>query len=249
VATIPEPTVQPTRFDATQPVAGDEDGLPGWLVPLGILALAAAALGAVVIMALRRRSVETDGEVAVVVEKSAVAPKSQKPPTPMAPPPTPLARRTPRASPAGSTLLVEEVAPPARRARDRLARQSVRAVAAAPSTTQPDMDTDAPAWLVSGDLRMSRTLGEVWCGERKVVLSPAELGVLELLITSGERGVTREAIAEAGNLNESDRPGAVDVIVASVRRKTGIRGRGQATVRKERVTTYFLDGMGGGPDV
>jgi DNA-binding response OmpR family regulator len=94
---------------------------------------------------------------------------------------------------------------------------------------------------------MSRTLGEVWSGERKVALSPVELGVLELLITSGERGVTREAIVEVGELDESDAPGAVDAIVASVRRKTGIRGRGHATVRKERVTTYFLDDVGGDP--
>jgi DNA-binding response OmpR family regulator len=88
---------------------------------------------------------------------------------------------------------------------------------------------------------VSRALGEAWCRDRKVDLSSAELRVLELLITSGDRGVTREAIAEAGEVDvDGVGPDAVDAIVTQVRRKTGIRGRGHA-VRKERVVTYFLE--------
>jgi hypothetical protein len=99
---------------------------------------------------------------------------------------------------------------------------------------------ESSEWIAAGDLRVSRTSGEVWSGDRKVDLTPSELRVLELLITGGEHGVTREALVEAGELDEGGGPDAVDAIVTQVRRKTGIRGRGHA-VRKERVVTYFLE--------
>jgi DNA-binding response OmpR family regulator len=87
---------------------------------------------------------------------------------------------------------------------------------------------------------VDRATGEVWSGDHKVDLTPTELRVLELLITNAEHGVTREALVEAGELDEGGGPDAVDAIVTQVRRKTGIRGRGHA-VRKERVVTYFLE--------
>ena len=107
---------------------------------------------------------------------------------------------------------------------------------------------EEPEWLVAGDLRLRRTTGEVWSGNHQVALTPAELGVLELLMTSGGQGVTTEAIMTASGLDEdSDEWADPDAIVAQLRRKTGIRGRGQA-VRKERVLLYFFgdedDGAG-----
>jgi hypothetical protein len=128
--------------------------------------------------------------------------------------------------------------PPRRRAAlvTPLARRPPRR--AKPPGPPPIADTSG--WIVAGNLRVSPALGEVWCGEREIALSPSELRVLELLVTSGDRGVTREAIVAAGELDDSAGPDAVDAIVTQVRRKTGIRGRGHA-VRKERVVTYFLE--------
>jgi hypothetical protein len=110
-----------------------------------------------------------------------------------------------------------------------------------PEPPAPAPTGDPAEWIVAGDLRVSRTLDEAWCGDHKVELSPAELRCLELLITSGDRGVTREELAEAGEFDDDVAgPDAVDALVTQVRRKTGIRGRRHA-VRKERVVTYFLD--------
>jgi hypothetical protein len=92
-------------------------------------------------------------------------------------------------------------------------------------------------WLSSGDLRMRRSTGQVIAHGRDVSLTRPELGVLELLLRSGSEGVTPDAIkAAAGEGADSVDP---DAIVAQLRRKTGVRGRGQG-VRKERVLLYFL---------
>ena len=56
-------------------------------------------------------------------------------------------------------------------------------------------------------------------------LTPAELGVLELLMTRGERGVTPEAIAEAAGRGLDDEP--VDPWTScspQLRRKTRVAG-------------------------
>ena len=89
--------------------------------------------------------------------------------------------------------------------------------------------------MTSGDLRMQRSTGQVISHGREVSLSRPELGVLELLLRSGSDGVTPEAIKAAAG----DGAGDPDAIVAQLRRKTGVRGRGQG-VRKERVLLYFL---------
>ena len=95
-----------------------------------------------------------------------------------------------------------------------------------------DHDED---WLTSGDLRMQRSTGQVIAHGREVSLTSPELGVLELLLRSGTDGVTPDAIKAAAG----DGAGDPDAIVAQLRRKTGVRGRGQG-VRKERVLLYFL---------
>ena len=69
---------------------------------------------------------------------------------------------------------------------------------------------------------MCSATGEVWAGGHEVLLTPAELAVLELLMTNGGQGVTTEAIIEAAQLDETspewDDP---DAIVTQLRRKTG----------------------------
>ena len=82
---------------------------------------------------------------------------------------------------------------------------------------------------------MQRSTGQVIAHGREVSLTRPELGVLELLLRSGSDGVTPEAIKAAAG----DGAGDPDAIVAQLRRKTGVRGRGQG-VRKERVLLYFL---------
>jgi DNA-binding response OmpR family regulator len=97
---------------------------------------------------------------------------------------------------------------------------------------------------------MCSATGEVLVGGYPVALTPAELAVLELLMTNRGHGVTTEAIVEAARLDESsDEWTDPDAIVARLRRKTRVRGRGQA-VRKERVQLYFFgdDAEGGAAD-
>ena len=107
------------------------------------------------------------------------------------------------------------------------------------SAIAADRDED---WLTSGDLRMQRSTGQVISHGREVSLTRPELGVLELLLRSGNDGVTPEAIKAAAG----DGAGDPDAIVAQLRRKTGVRGRGQG-VRKERVLLYFLGEDGAEP--
>jgi hypothetical protein len=187
---------------------------------------------------------------------TAAAPKT---PTP-APAPTASAPQTPTSTaPASSAASGESrttrsaATPPSpaspRRAPERPGRtppprrEPVSPAVTRPARTSaaptPSSSDEAPEWIVAGDLRLSPQLGEVWSGQRRVELSATELTVLELLMTSQDRGVTREAILEAAELDDSAGSDAVDAIVTQVRRKAGIR-RGHA-VRKERVVTYFLD--------
>jgi two-component system, OmpR family, response regulator MprA len=113
-----------------------------------------------------------------------------------------------------------------------------------PSTvTDGGADADAPEWIVAGELRLSPSRREVWSGDRKVALTDSEFGVLHLLMTAGDQGVTRDAIVKAGRLDEFQGRDAVETILARVRRKAGVRGQGNV-LRKERVVTYFLDGAG-----
>jgi hypothetical protein len=94
----------------------------------------------------------------------------------------------------------------------------------------------APEWFVSGFLRFCPASGEVWSGRMQVHLDPQEVAILELLMTSGSRGVTRDDIITAGNLDPSGRDFAP--LLARIKRKTGWRGQ---LVRRESVTVYVFD--------
>jgi hypothetical protein len=105
-----------------------------------------------------------------------------------------------------------------------------------------------PEWLESGDLRMCPSTGAVIANGREVSLTAAELGVLELLLTSGNEGVTPEAIKAAAGAGDDDGEEVdPDAIVLQLRRKTGLRGRNTG-MRKERVLLYFLGDDEGSAD-
>jgi hypothetical protein len=105
---------------------------------------------------------------------------------------------------------------------------------------EPDVAPAEPGWLVVGDLRMHTATGEVWSGTHEVHLTAAELAVLELLMTNGDKGVTTEAIIAAAQLDESSPEwNDPDAILTQLRRKTRVRGNAQS-VRKERVLLYFF---------
>jgi hypothetical protein len=93
-----------------------------------------------------------------------------------------------------------------------------------------------PEWLVSGFLRFCPASGEVWSGRIQVHLDPQELAILQLLMTSGNRGVTRDDIIQAGNLDPAGRDFAP--LLARIKGKTGWRGQ---MVRRESVTVYVFD--------
>jgi hypothetical protein len=261
--TIVEDAGSPAPLDVAQPAQGG--GLPTKAIGLGALILALLLLVAAGVVILVRRRTGGDDEELLVVNKPTEAPAAAKPATMTRPAPapparptkrraaTPPARPTARAAATPPTRTKRPAATPPARPKARPAsipprRQSapVTPLARRAAPPRPPVPPATPArddptgWIVAGDLRLSTARGEVWCGERKIALSPSELRVLELLITGGDRGVTREEIIEAGELDDAAGPDAVDAIVTQVRRKTGIRGRGHA-VRKERVVTYFLE--------
>jgi hypothetical protein len=91
-------------------------------------------------------------------------------------------------------------------------------------------------WLVSGFLRFCPASGEVWSGRTQVHLDAQERAILQLLMTSGNRGVTRDDIIRAGNLDPAGREFAP--LLARIKGKTGWRG---PMVRRESVTVYVFD--------
>jgi DNA-binding response OmpR family regulator len=100
--------------------------------------------------------------------------------------------------------------------------------------------TDAGEWLVVGRIRLRRGTGEVFAGTRRISVTPVEFAVLELLMTRGGHGVTRDAISAAARTGKNgDELPDPEAILAELRRKTGIRGRGQG-VRQERALVYFF---------
>ncbi len=256
VATIAERTENEPPLDLAQP--SDGGGLPVRPILYVVLAIAAVALAWAGIAVIRRRGDSDDVLVKAPADKAkqprrAPADKAKQPPrAPLAPVPE---RRPPARTPPAPARRPPARTPPEPASRVVRATWSVRAEAPKPvpqprslrrgtgdGTVRPIAGTETADWLVAGDLRMSRASGEVWCRERKVELTPTELDVLALLMNAGDQGVTRAAIAEAGRLDASSRPDAVDTIVATVRRKAGIRPGAHAVVRKERVVTYFLEG-------
>jgi DNA-binding response OmpR family regulator len=108
-----------------------------------------------------------------------------------------------------------------------------------PAEPSPEEPADSADWLVVGRLRLSRSAGEVYLGSRRISLTRTEFAVLELLMTRGGHGVTRDAIraAAASTNGNGEEPLDLDEMMAELRRKTGLRGRG---VRSERALVYFF---------
>jgi DNA-binding response OmpR family regulator len=112
-----------------------------------------------------------------------------------------------------------------------------------PADVEPPKEEEideADEWLVAGRIRLSRNTGEVFSGTRRVLLTRTEFAVLELLMTRGGQGVTRDAIRAATRSEDNGEEAPdLDVILTELWRKTGIRGRGQG-MRKERALVYFF---------
>jgi hypothetical protein len=110
-----------------------------------------------------------------------------------------------------------------------------------PPPEPAEQEPENPAqWLVVDRLRLNRSTGEVFSGPRRITLTPGEFAVLELLMTDGGHGVTRDAISAAASPGTNgEGPSDPDAILEELRRKTGIRGRRRG-VRSERTLVYFL---------
>jgi hypothetical protein len=236
----PRPTTaiavtSPSATTAATSSSGGGSAIPAILIG----AFVALAIAAVALWAVRRRRGGDDEEVDAVV-LAAPPPK----PEPVATEPEPVA------TPPAPAAIEPEPAParPARAAAARPRRSvSTRRTEPVPATdleslpVESDDEEPVTEWLVTGDLRLRRATGEAWSGKREVALSPAERGVLELLMTSGDRGVTPEAIAEAAaRYVEDDEAVDPDAVLARLRRKTRLGG-GTMQVRKERAMLYFFD--------
>ena len=219
--------------------------------PLLIAALAIAA-GVVALAWLwwsrdRGRGAKTP----VAMTQEAVPAVSSAPDPVVTPAPVPVAAPQPAAT---EPYAPADDSPAAgrRRPADRPHRATPRrrtATNAPPPPEEQPADEEQPAqeepasegeWLVVGRIRLNRRTGEVFAGTRRISLTPGEFGVLKLLMTRGGHGVTRDAIRAASSTgNDGEDAPDPDAILAELRRKTGISGRGSG-VRQERALVYFF---------
>ncbi|MGM3388730.1 winged helix-turn-helix domain-containing protein, partial [Stutzerimonas stutzeri] len=73
--------------------------------------------------------------------------------------------------------------------------------------------------------------GVLWCGEKSVALSPAELQIMVLLLRTPQDVVRRTALeAAAWGLSEAVTPNALDVALHRIRRKLLVIGSGQIII-------------------
>src|SRR5690606_42084726 len=71
-----------------------------------------------------------------------------------------------------------------------------------------------------GDLTLRTDTGVLWCGEKSVALSPAELQIMVLFLRTRQDVVRRTALeAAAWGLSEAVTPNALDVALHRIRRK------------------------------
>ena len=253
------PAAPPTVVAAGSTESGsDRSGLPFWIA-IGLMVGGVVALGWLGLSALRRAR----------KRPPQAAPASAQPAAPLAPakptarviervgvhPPSAPVPGSPGAAPAMEEATAgpddddEQVASGApavgrRRPTDRPRRATPRRRPPTDAPPDPEPAPEEPAdgsdWLVVDRLRLNRRTREVFSGSRRITLTAAEFAVLELLMTSGGHGVTRDAIHAAacpgGNGEEAP---DLDGLVTELRRKTGIRGRGRG-VRSERTLVYFF---------
>lgn len=76
-----------------------------------------------------------------------------------------------------------------------------------------------------GDLTLSTDTGVLWCGEKSVALSPAEMQMMVLFLRTGQDVVRRSALESAAwGLSEAVTPNALDVALHRIRRKLLVIG-------------------------
>jgi hypothetical protein len=242
VATVP--AAPPTAAAAgSTGSSSDRAGLPFWIA-VGLMVSGVTALGWLALSAYRRAR-RRPTEPAPASAPPAVAAPAQPtaraiervgaPPTdaPAPRPPGPVsAREDTTAGPDDDEQRLASDTPSVGRRRPvdrpRRATPRRRPPTDAPPLPEPapEEPVDASDWLVVDRLRLNRRTHEVFSGSRRITLTAAEFAVLELLMTSGGHGVTRDAIHAAacpvGNGGEAP---DLDRLVAELRRKTGIRGR------------------------
>ncbi|MCQ4258971.1 response regulator transcription factor [Stutzerimonas stutzeri] len=82
-----------------------------------------------------------------------------------------------------------------------------------------------------GDLTLRTDTGVLWCGEKSVALSPAELQIMVLFLRTPQDVVRRTALeAAAWGLSEAVTPNALDVALHCIRRKLLVIGSGQIII-------------------
>ena len=252
-AAAPPVTASPDASDT----GGDSNGA---MALLAVPVLAAGGVGAWVV--LRRRRDHEDAAPAPAVPRSHCRAAPPSPPSPppaedpapakvwgVVPPPPPLdVPESPPHLPADVSATIVAPAPPPepaperepRRAGSRPARrQRVPEAVTVPAAVDVADDAD---WLEVGPLRLSPTRREAWSGASQLQLTAAELNVLEVLMRSQGAGVTADAITVAAHAADDvaeDERVDPDQLLAQLRRKLSVRGRGPA-VRKERVVMYFF---------
>jgi hypothetical protein len=248
IGNAPASTAAPEAATPANPVtsATAEVGTSGrGLLVIAALVAAVAVAGAVWLWARTRRRKATPAVVTAQPVATAQPIATAKPIATVAP-----ARRS---SPGPAPPELDEApagdAEPAGRRRppDRPHRATPRRRPVPTASSQPEKEPaqeHEPAgegeWLVVGRIRLNRRTGDVFVGARRILLTPGEFAVLQLLMTRGGHGVTRDAIRAASSTGADDEPVPdPDAILAELRRKTGISGRGQG-VRQERTLVYFF---------
>jgi hypothetical protein len=252
VAGAPAPTVAPETV-------APETATPATAAGSATGQIEASRRGPLLIAAL----LVTAGVVAVAWlwsrarRRAATSPAPTPQPAAAAPPPVPdpVLAPTPEPSVAAGPAEPEPADFPAadplpaewRRPAERPHRATPRrrpAPSASPLPEEEESPQEEPAsedeWLVVGRIRLNRRTGHVYAATRRISLTPSEFAVLQLLMTRGGHGVTRDAILAASTAGtDSDDVPDPDAVLAELRRKTGIRGRGQG-VRQERALVYFF---------
>jgi hypothetical protein len=234
----------------------DRDGVPLWLA-VALMVGGVTALGWLWLSAHHRRTRPTE-PAAPSAQPAMPAPVTQPAarviePVGASTPPAAAASRSPEPAPAIESAAPDDQAddiangtPSAARRRpvDRPRRATPRRRPPPDAPPPPDPDPEEPVaagdWLVVDRLRLNRNTHEVFSASRRITLTAAEFAVLELLMTGGGHGVTRDAIhAAAFPDGIGEEAPDLDGILAELRRKTGIRGRGRG-VRSERTLVYFF---------
>ncbi len=249
-ATVPDVTATPTVRAAARASAPDRAGSALWIVVVLVVAVL-SALGWWLWSSARRRARR---------RPPARAPRTRHATPVIQPvgsrPPAPVAARSAGPEPATENDVVTPADPvdasvaggapaggrrrPAERPRRATPHRRPPTDAPPQAEPLPEEPAEPADWLVVGRLRLSRSAGEVFSGSRRISLTSTEFAVLELLMTRGGHGVTQDAIRAAASTNgNGGEPLDLDDILAELRRKTGLRGRGRG-VRSERTLVYFF---------